>query len=118
MMLSEKSFLSFATHAYRNPVCMSAQEFMDDLARIRYIKRLLNRYVTDNDCQCRLILNHIITFYNVFDIACANEMLFFRCEKESWPALKAFLVFLNYLPEDYMVDVEVDVNVLALLNKI
>lgn len=117
-MLSEKNFLSFATQAYQNPACMSATEFLDDLARIRYIKRLLNRYVTEGDCQYRLILNHIIAFYNVFEIGRANEMMFFRCEKHTWSALKTFLVFLHYIPDDYLEDVEIDPYVLDILNKI
>lgn len=114
-MLSEKNFLEFATKSYSNPRCLSIQEFLEDLARIKYVKRLLNRYIKGEDLQERLILNHLISIYNVFDIACANELLFYRCEPESWSALKAFLIFLNYLPENYRSEINVDKNVLRTL---
>mgnify|MGYP001331599629 FL=1 len=48
----------------------------------------------------RLILNHIIIFYNVFGIEAATRLLFFRLEEDLHPLLKTFLVFLNYLPEE------------------
>lgn len=107
-MLSEKNFLQFATQSYRNPRCLSLEEFLEDLAHVKYVKRLLNRYVRDNDLQERLILNHLISIYNVFDIGCANEMLFYRCERETWPALKAFLLFLNYITDEVMPEIPID----------
>jgi len=100
MMLNEKNFFEFAVKSYRNPRCYSINEFMEDFARIKYVKRLLNRYTNKGNLQERLIVNHLVSIYNVFDIACANEILFFRCDKSSHPALRAFLQFLNYLPED------------------
>jgi hypothetical protein len=47
----------------------------------------------------RLILNHIIIFYNVFDIISATRLLFSRIEKDLHPYLKTFIVFLNTLPD-------------------
>jgi hypothetical protein len=73
---------------------------MDDFARIKYVKRLLNRYTSKGNLQIRLLINHLVSIYNVFDFGCANEMLFFRCEKASHPALRALLAFLNYLPPE------------------
>ena len=100
MMLSEKTFFEFAVKSYQNPRCISVSEFKEDLARIKYVKRLLNRYAKCKDLQERLILNHLISIYNVFDYACAHQMLFFKCEKKTHGVLKAFLSFLNYLPDD------------------
>ena len=77
-MLNEKNFLEFASKSYSNPNCFSVDEFLEDLARIKYVKRLLNRYVSGGNLQERLIVNHIICIYNVFDIACANQMLFYK----------------------------------------
>jgi hypothetical protein len=118
MMLNENNFLKFAAQSYRNPRCLSINEFMEDLSRVKYIKRLLNRYVRTGDLQERLILNHIISIYNVFDIASANEILFYRCEKESWCALKSFLVFLNYVPEEFLKEYKADKVVLSRLQSI
>ena len=117
-MLHEKNFLEFATKSYTNHRCLSLSEFLDDLARIKYVKRLLNRYVRDNELQERLILNHLISIYNVFDISCANEMLFYKCDKDTLSALKTFLIFLNYIPDDYMVDIPIDMHIAKILRQL
>lgn len=96
--LTEANFIVFAIKNYVNPQCMDEDEFNDDLKRIKYIKRLLNRYRTSGVLKERLILNHIIVLYNVFEIRAATRMLFFKLEKELWPALKTFLVYLHYMP--------------------
>ena len=117
-MLNNKNFLEFATRAYSNPRCLSMEEFLEDLARIRYVKRLISRYLKKGELQERLILNHLISFYNVFGIDYANEMMFFRCEEEMWPVLKTFLVYLNYLPDDWYVKVPLDKKVMEILRKL
>ena len=48
----------------------------------------------------RLLLNHIIIFYNVFPPAAATRILFFKIEEKFWPILKPFLFYLNLIPED------------------
>jgi len=48
----------------------------------------------------RLIINHLIVFYNVFEVKAATRILFFKVEKEYHPVLKTFLVFLNKMPYD------------------
>ena len=48
----------------------------------------------------RLLLNHIIIFYNVFGVEPATRILFYKIEEEMHDLLKTFLVYLNYLPEE------------------
>jgi len=47
----------------------------------------------------RLILNHIISFYNVFEYEAATRLLFFRVGEQYHSLLKTFLVFLNKMPD-------------------
>ena len=117
-MLNNKNFLEFAAKAYANPRCLSMDEFFEDLARIRYVKRLLGRYLNKGELQERLILNHLISFYNVFGVDYANQMMFFRCEEEMHSALKTFLVYLNYLPEDMYVEIPLDQEIVERLRKL
>ena len=42
--LNEKNFLSFAMKMYDNPNCKGLEEFEEDLSRVKYVKRLLNKY--------------------------------------------------------------------------
>ena len=98
--LNEKNFLLFAMQHYDNPQCVEVEEFNDDLRRIKYIKRLFNQYDMDGVLKERLILNHIIVFFNVFQTRAATRILFFKIEEKFWPMLKTFLFYLRFMPED------------------
>ena len=98
--LNEKNFLLYAMKEYNNPQCTDIEEFNDDLKKIKYIKRLLNQYVSEGVLKERLLLNHIIVFYNVFPPAAATRILFFKIEERFWPILKPFLFYLKLMPED------------------
>ena len=98
--LNEKNFLLYAMKEYNNPQCTEIEEFNDDLKKIKYIKRLLNQYVSEGVLKERLLLNHIIIFYNVFPPAAATRILFFKIEERFWPILKPFLFYLKLMPED------------------
>jgi len=107
--ITESNFVMYAMKNYDNPHCIDIEEFNDDLKRIKYIKRLLNRHATTTVLKERLILNHIILLYNVFSIEAATRMLFFKIEPKLWPSLKTFLVFLNYMPERISAVMEQDI---------
>jgi len=69
------------------------------LNKIKYVKRLFNRFLETGELRTNLILNHLIVIYNVFENEAATRMLFFRVEKKFYSILKPFLIFLNRLPE-------------------
>ena len=98
--LNEKNFLLYAMKHYDNPQCVEVEEFNDDLRKIKYIKRLFNQYAMDGTLKERLLLNHIIVFYNVFPVRAATRILFYKIEEKFWPMLKTFLVYLHFMPED------------------
>lgn len=98
--LNEKTFLLYATQHYDNPQCVDVEEFNDDLRKIKYIKRLFNQYSLGGDLKERLLLNHIIIFFNVFQTRAATRILFFKLEEKFWPVLKTFLFYLKFMPED------------------
>ena len=98
--LNEKNFLLYAMQHYNNPQCIEAEEFNDDLKKIKYIKRLFNQYLAEGTLKERLLLNHIIIFYNVFPPKAATRILFYKIEEKFWPILKTFLFYLKLMPED------------------
>ena len=98
--LNEKNFLLFAMQHYDNPQCVEVEEFNDDLRKIKYIKRLFNQYDLEGILKERLLLNHIIVFFNVFKTRAATRILFFKIEEKFWPMLKTFLFYLHFMPED------------------
>lgn len=123
MKITEDNFLLHAMHHYDNQQCHTLEEFEEDLKRFLYIRKLLNRYKKDGDLKHRLILNHIIVLYNLFGDA-LTDMLFFKVEKEYWPVLITFLVYLNRMPDhvdDYGIklsEISLDQTVISALRKI
>jgi len=97
--LNEKNYLHFAMKYYDNRQCTSVEEFNEDLNKIKYVKRLFNRFLETGELRTNLILNHLIVIYNVFENEAATRMLFFRVEKKFYSILKPFLIFLGRLPE-------------------
>jgi len=96
--LNEDNYLLFAIKFYDNPQAVTKDDFEDDLKRIKYVKRLLKRYKNTGVLKTHLILNHLTVLFNVFDDATV-PLLFYNLERDLWPYIKSFLVFLNRLPE-------------------
>ena len=97
--LTDANFLMFAMKEYSNQQCTNIDEFYDDLKKIKYIKRLINRFLESGKLKEILILNHLIVFYNVFDNKAATRLLFFKIEEKYWSVLKTFLIYLSMMPE-------------------
>lgn len=95
--LTEKNFLLFAAKFYEDPNCTDILEFQQDLDRIKYVKRLFKRYEEKGDLKERLILNHLVILYNVFDAIALNRMLALKLNNHLH-LLKPFLVVLGYWP--------------------
>ena len=97
--LNDDNFLMYAMKEYNDIQCTDIEEFYDDLKKIKYIKRLFNIYKNDGQLKERLILNHLIVFYNVFPVQAGTRILFYKIERDFWPMLKTFLIFLDRMPE-------------------
>ena len=66
--------MMYALLHYDNPHCKDIQEFFEDVKRLHYIRRLFKRYKDDNILKERLIINHLVTFYNVFENKAATRI--------------------------------------------
>jgi hypothetical protein len=95
--LNNDNFDEYAVSNYKNPNCISVLEFLDDLKIIKYIKRLINKYVDKSELKERLILNHIISLSNVFGVEATVNMLWFKIDKKDHDVLNAFFVYLKYI---------------------
>ena len=96
--LTEDNFLLFAIKNYENPQAVTKEDFDKDLNHFKYIKRLLKRYKNTGQLKSHLLLNHFIILYNIFGEA-ATPMLFFKIERDLWPSMKTFIMFLGKLPD-------------------
>ena len=97
MQLNDNNFSLFAAKYYNNPNCTDILEFHDDLNRIKYVKRLLKSYSESGELKERLILNHLITLFNVFEAQACTKMLVFKLP-DHVVVLKSFLSYLNVWP--------------------
>ena len=116
-ILTPETIDIFALRHYDNRGA-SKEEFEDDMKRFKYLKRLFRKYDASKEFKARLIVNHIIILANVFGIDAATTLLFFKIDKQHWSMLKTILIFLNYMPENEMIDIEINQEVMTELGKI
>ena len=118
--LDAVNFMMFAMKHYDNPQSVTYDDFLEDMMRFKYLKRLFGRYIKTGVLRNHLILNHLIVLFNVFGDA-AIPLLVFKLEKQYWDILKTYLVYINRYPEsgcgtlDY---VEIDPHISKQLSNI
>jgi hypothetical protein len=97
--LSEQNIELFSIQHYDNPQCTGMDDFKEDLKKFKYIKRLFNSYFLNGGLKERLILNHMIMLFNVFENDALVRILFFKFDEKYYPLLKTFLIFLDRMPK-------------------
>ena len=102
--MDEKTFLHTAFHSYDNPQCLSVSEFETDVKRFYHIKRALLKTErgTAVDLE-RRIINNLVVCFNVFGNS-TLDMLFYKIEPESCGMLIPFLIWINRLPDSYLIE--------------
>ena len=84
--LTEDTLLLYAAKHYMNPQFSDIEDFNEDLKRFKYIKRLFNRYLENDNLAERLILNHMIAVFNAFGIEASLKILELKLEDKNPPA--------------------------------
>jgi hypothetical protein len=116
--LNDDNFLLYAAKHYYNPVAIDADEFFDDLARFKYIKKLISRYNKNGILSERLLLNHFVVIFNVFGIPTGLKMLEYKIGLEHWPIVKPFLIYLRVIHNTEYTDYKMDSTVVEALRNI
>lgn len=126
-LLNDDNFLLYCASKYDNIRYASTEEFLEDLNRIKYIKKLVTRYLEYGELKERLILNHIIVLNNCFGAEACCKILYFKL-KPQMKYVKPFLVLLDIMPErlynvgdEKIVDtnvIEMDQEIIAKLRKV
>ena len=118
--LNENNYMMFAIKHYENPQAVTQEDFLEDMKKFKYIKRLLRKYKNGGDLKTHLLINHFLILYNIFGDA-ATPLLFFKIDKDLWGIVKTFMVFLQRFPEypkSILHDIELDYNCLQQLQKL
>ena len=95
--LNSENYMLYAVKAYDKPNCIMS-EFKEDMKRFNYLKKLFHRYYKFGELRERLVINHLVVMYNVFGVEETTRLLFYKTKVEYYPALKTYLLFLNYMP--------------------
>ena len=96
--LNAENFMFFAMKHYDNPQSVTYDDFLEDMMRFKYLKRLFGRYIKTGALRNHLIINHLIVLFNVFGEA-AIALLVYKIDRQYWDILKTYLVYLNRYPE-------------------
>jgi hypothetical protein len=96
--VNDSNFMMYAIKHYESPSCTGEEEFRGDLARIRSISRSFSRYRKTGEINERLVLNHFIILYNVFEYKALTNMLVFKLQ-DYLDYVKPFLILINYWPD-------------------
>ena len=107
--LTVKNFNAFALQNYDDPQCQDIEDFQEDLRRFIYLKRLLHRYHENGEMRERLMLNHLITIFNVFGFDASMRMLKFKVREDSyWESIKTMLLYLGYIDGSWETAIHID----------
>ena len=79
-ILTETNVANYQMKHYDNIQCHSMEEFLDDMKRIKYIKRLFHKYHTKGILKERLIINHLVVLLNVLNTLPCNRVLFLKID--------------------------------------
>jgi hypothetical protein len=124
--LNDSNVLLYAAKCYDKPTCVQS-EFEEDYKKLRYIKRLLQKYRKTGEIKERLLLNHLVVAQNVFGVEHCTRMLFLKINERDYSALKTFLLFTSAMPEvvkgisgkDILSsDILLDTHIVTLLRKV
>jgi hypothetical protein len=96
--LTEDNFLLQAAKNYRKSYISTSDEWLSDIKRIKYIKKLLTRFKSSATLDERLVLNHIIVLNNIFGPDFLCRVLYLKLENY-FEYIKPFLLYLRLLPD-------------------
>lgn len=102
-IITDDNFIIYCAKYYDNINYCSTEDFMSDLNRVKYIKRLISRYKLTGELRERIILNHIIILGNCFEIEVLNRILYLKLQ-DYFDCVKPFLLLINKL------SIEININ--------
>ena len=104
--LNDNNYFQYIVNYYDNPSCNNLEEFYNDINYFKYVKRLVIKLYNNKEININILLNHLITLFNIFESneknskhKIASRILFLRLDEKYWPILKSLLTFLNRCPD-------------------
>ena len=82
---------------YKDHQADGTDEFHDDIHRIKYIKRLISKYVETGELKSRLLMNHLVVLVNIFGAFACTRILMYKIDPKFHEIIATFLDELNAL---------------------
>lgn len=123
--LTEKNTLLYAARNYTNINCSGTAEFYDDYKRLIYLKRIFIKYQKTNEIKEKLVYNHLVVLYNVFNELPITRILFVKLP-DHLHILKPFLILMDKMPnvvpninnqDIHTADIPMDINIIRILRQ-
>lgn len=106
---------SYAIKYYDNPYKVTLTEFTDDFNKLVTIKRSFTKFVLGCNVNIKLLVNNIISFYNVFEHHAATALIEYKLESDQKEKMNAFLMFLSF---PMIQNFDVDNEIIMTLNEV
>jgi len=115
--LNKDTLYEYAVIHY-NSVCSTRTEFESDLKKTAQIQKSLNR-IENPDFNVRILINYIISFFNVFEQHAAIHILFLRISDDNHSKLKSVLIGMYRFPNKYGIQYndKIDMNIVSRIRK-
>ena len=98
-MLNDTTFIGYAIEAYKNRRCKTIGQFKEDVRVLSLIKKKMKDDFSDVT-KTKIMLNLIMSAFNVFDHHACLVMLFYKVRQEHWYKLKTFLSYMGRMPNE------------------
>ena len=105
-----------ATH-YNDRQGSVSEEFYEDINRIKYIKRLISKYVDTGKLKSRLLMNHLLVLINVFGSFPCTRILMYKIDPKHHEIIVTFLDELKALTPELKSLTTIDSKVRAIIRK-
>ena len=105
-----------ATH-YNDRQGSVSEEFYEDINRIKYIKRLISKYVDTGTLKSRLLMNHLLVLINVFGAFPCTRILMYKIDPKHHEIIATFLDELKALTPELKSVITIDSKVRAIIRE-
>jgi len=117
MQLDKKNFEKYAFDNYRNAIA-DKTEFKEDLRKAQHARKLATKIVNGKEVNIRLLVNHVILFFNVFAPTAAKELLLFHSNDAEKRVFKTIFEYLSYLDENEYPEIKFCLETAVLLKRL
>jgi len=115
--LNNQNMMFYMAMNYQDKQSDGSEEFLEDVNRIKYIKRLISKYMDTGVLKSRLLMNHLLVLVNVFGPFPCTRILMYKIDQKHHEIIATFLDELNALSPEMKSLTSIDVKVRDIIRK-